>query len=168
MSSDVMTQENWARLHVARRVKDIAKSMMRLSRLGRSTFPMVSTGGWEACNPRSGLRFRRLRGGGTVRIPPSAKPYPALVAIAGGDEIEGHAHRRIRTLAGAGCRVPIVPTSLGETCAEIRPVAGRRRHGGRAGASSVRRADLPVGSDPGLAARRRQCGAHERADPRQD
>src|SRR5712691_553039 len=39
MSFDVITQENWARLHVARRVSDIAKSMMRLSTLGRSIVP---------------------------------------------------------------------------------------------------------------------------------
>src|SRR3970040_1456253 len=40
MSSDVMTQPTWKRLHVARRVSDIAKSMIRLSRLGRSIFPI--------------------------------------------------------------------------------------------------------------------------------
>src|SRR6267378_4152020 len=39
MSFDVITQENWARLQVARRVSDIAKSMMRLSTLGRSIVP---------------------------------------------------------------------------------------------------------------------------------
>src|SRR5207247_6203360 len=42
MSSEVMTHENWARLHVARRVSDIAKSMIKLSRLGRSIFPTPS------------------------------------------------------------------------------------------------------------------------------
>src|SRR2546425_3924995 len=40
MSSDVMTHPTWNRLQVARRVSDIAKSMTRLSRLGRSIFPM--------------------------------------------------------------------------------------------------------------------------------
>src|SRR3989304_2171038 len=39
MSSDVITHENWARLQVARLVSDIAKSMMRLSMLGRSIVP---------------------------------------------------------------------------------------------------------------------------------
>src|SRR2546428_8199477 len=42
MSSEVMTHETWARLHVARRVSDIAKSMIKLSRLGRSIFPTPS------------------------------------------------------------------------------------------------------------------------------
>src|SRR2546430_12295950 len=42
MSSEVMTHENWARLHVARRVSDIAKSMIKLSRLGRSILPTPS------------------------------------------------------------------------------------------------------------------------------
>src|SRR5213594_774909 len=41
MSSEVITHENCARLHVARRVRDIAKSMIRLSTLGRSIFPIL-------------------------------------------------------------------------------------------------------------------------------
>src|SRR5438552_3827964 len=41
MSSDVITHPTWNRLHFARRVRDIAKSMTRLSRLGRSIVPMV-------------------------------------------------------------------------------------------------------------------------------
>src|SRR5947209_14988072 len=61
MSSDVITQPTWNRLHVARRVRDIAKSMTRLSRLGRSIFPMNATVDRESRNPRSGLRFRSLR-----------------------------------------------------------------------------------------------------------
>jgi len=43
MSFDVMTHENCARLHVARRVKDIAKSMIKLSMLGRSIVPTSLT-----------------------------------------------------------------------------------------------------------------------------
>jgi hypothetical protein len=41
MSADAMTHENCARLHVARRVSDIAKSMMRDSTLGLSILPIV-------------------------------------------------------------------------------------------------------------------------------
>src|SRR3989449_2752843 len=42
MSSEVMTHENWARLHVAARVSDNAKSLIKLERLGRSIFPTPS------------------------------------------------------------------------------------------------------------------------------
>src|SRR6266571_9172414 len=83
MSSEVITHPTWNRLHVARRVRDIAKSMTRLSRLGRSTFPMIvhrrlrrgvqpslRLKVWETLLPRS------------VHRPP-AKPYLAFVAMAG-------------------------------------------------------------------------------------
>src|SRR2546425_12773614 len=69
MSSDVITQENCARLHVARRVRDIAKSMIRLSTLGRSIVPILVLPEPGSRNPRFGLRFRRGRAGGFA-IPP--------------------------------------------------------------------------------------------------
>src|SRR5207245_2502878 len=59
MSSEVMTHENWARLQVARRVRDIAKSMIRLSTLGRSIFPTPVHPRREAMNSPLVLRFRR-------------------------------------------------------------------------------------------------------------
>src|SRR3990170_2108422 len=62
MSSEVMTQENCARLQVARRVRDIAKSMIRLSMLGRSIFPMLLP--LQARRPTIPRANLRLRGGG--------------------------------------------------------------------------------------------------------
>src|SRR5436309_8907997 len=56
MSSDVITQPTWNRLHVARRVRDIAKSMTKLSRLGRSIFPMTSHRGPGVEEPAVGLK----------------------------------------------------------------------------------------------------------------
>src|SRR2546428_410480 len=73
MSSEVMTHENWARLHVARRVSDIAKSMIKLSRLGRSIFPTPSHPGPGGEDPAA-----RLKVPGTCRPlhPSPARAYP--------------------------------------------------------------------------------------------
>src|SRR3989441_9479947 len=61
MSSDVITQPTWNRLHVARRVRDIAKSMTKLSRLGRSIFPMTSHRGPGVEEPAVGLKVSEPR-----------------------------------------------------------------------------------------------------------
>src|SRR5919198_1099014 len=73
MSSEVMTQENWARLQVARRVKDIAKSMMRPSMLGRSIVPMGTLLGREELSARLKVSEPSPR-----RRAASAKAYPGF------------------------------------------------------------------------------------------
>src|SRR3989475_2783676 len=76
MSSDVITEPTWNRLHVARRVRDIAKSMIRLSMLGRSIFPIL-------CLPDPGveepaIRLKVSEGPADVNRRPPPKPYPTL------------------------------------------------------------------------------------------
>src|SRR5436189_1272258 len=61
MSSEVMTHPTWKRLHVALLVSDMVKSMIRLSRLGRSIFPINWPPGRERRNPALALRFRNFR-----------------------------------------------------------------------------------------------------------
>src|SRR5213076_2684284 len=61
MSSEVMTHPTWKRLHVALLVSDMVKSMIRLSRLGRSIFPINWPPGRERRNPAVALRFRNFR-----------------------------------------------------------------------------------------------------------
>src|SRR3989441_11663060 len=73
MSSEVMTHENWARLHVARRVSDIAKSMIKLSRLGRSIFPTPSHPGPGGEEPAARLK---VSGSSRPLHPAPAKAYP--------------------------------------------------------------------------------------------
>src|SRR2546430_8147698 len=62
MSSEVMTHPTWKRLHVALLVSDMVKSMIRLSRLGRSIFPINWPPGRERRNPALALRFRSMAG----------------------------------------------------------------------------------------------------------
>src|SRR5947208_1531139 len=60
MSSEVMTHPTWKRLHVALLVSDMVKSMIRLSRLGRSIFPINWPPGRKRRNPALALRFRNF------------------------------------------------------------------------------------------------------------
>src|SRR5688572_18557525 len=80
MSTDVMTQPTWNRLHVARRVRDMAKSMIRLSRLGRSIFPISALPVRERGTPLV-LRFRKVAYAGEPSIA-SEKPYRTMTATA--------------------------------------------------------------------------------------
>src|SRR5439155_22116242 len=57
MSSEVMTHPTWKRLHVALLVSDMVKSMIRLSRLGRSIFLINWPPGRKWRNPALALRF---------------------------------------------------------------------------------------------------------------
>src|SRR6266571_2854270 len=169
MSSDAITHPTWNRLHVARRVRDIAKSMMRLSRLGRSTFPMIvhrrlrrrglqpslRLKVWETVRPRS------------VHRPP-AKTLSRSCRDGGRNEIEGGVRRRPRSLAGASCRFPLVPPSPGEAGAGRRPCAGGGGHGGSPSPAHVRGADLVVGPDARTPARGHREGALGGPDARQD
>src|SRR5437879_3043796 len=67
MSSEVMTHPTWKRLHVALFVSDMVKSMIRLSRLGRSIFPINWPPGRERRNPALALRFRNFGSCGLPR-----------------------------------------------------------------------------------------------------
>src|SRR5207302_10220497 len=60
MSSEVMTHPTWKRLHVALLVSDMVKSMIRLSRLGRSIFPINWPPGRKRRNPALAVRFRKF------------------------------------------------------------------------------------------------------------
>src|SRR5881397_3032779 len=92
MSSDVTTQPTWNRLHVARRVSDIAKSMIRLSMLGRSIFPIVVLPGPGVEEPAVRLK---VSAGWPARIrSPSAKAYPRSPAMAGEDEVRDRCRHR--------------------------------------------------------------------------
>src|SRR6059036_2563416 len=73
MSSDVITEPTWNRLHVARRVRDIAKSMIRLSMLGRSIFPILVLPGPRVEEPAN--RLKVSEDVGDVIHAPAAKPY---------------------------------------------------------------------------------------------
>src|SRR5881628_332906 len=132
MSSEVMTHENWARLHVARRVSDIAKSMIKLSRLGRSIFPTPShplRGGEE-------LAARlKVSEASCVRTR-TAKAYPRNLGCA----------RPMNPRATLG--LPAVSSSPRQAGIGLGPCPGSGRHGGRPSPGVVGRANLVVGTDP--------------------
>src|SRR5947208_17018933 len=85
MSSEVMTHPTWKRLHVALLVSDMVKSMIRLSRLGRSIFPINWPPGRERRNPALALRFRSMAGADSD----VAKYYPTLTPMVWQDERKG-------------------------------------------------------------------------------
>src|SRR5207249_9271573 len=85
MSSEVMTHPTWKRLHVALLVSDMVKSMIRLSRLGRSIFPINWPPGRERRNPALALRFRSMAGADSH----VAKYYPRLTPMVWQDERKG-------------------------------------------------------------------------------
>src|SRR5438552_18912043 len=119
MSSEVMTHENWARLQVARRVRDIAKSMIRLSTLGRSIFPTRVHLRREAMNSPLVLRFRRQPS--SMDLPQSIIPKIVVRAY------DGCEHERPRCagrLPGTGCGLPSFPSSPRGAGASLGPRAG--------------------------------------------
>src|SRR2546422_188263 len=81
MSSDVITHPTWNRMHVARRVRDIAKSMIRLSTLGRSIFPILASRLPGAEEPAIRLKVSEDVFDARPDLP--TKPYPASSAMAG-------------------------------------------------------------------------------------
>src|SRR3989454_8430525 len=145
MSSEVMTHENWARLHVARRVSDIAKSMIKLSRLGRSIFPTPSHPlPGEAKNSPLVLRFRR---------PPASAPAPQrLIRETWGapisNEPPSNRDRCSTRIPRAGLGFPALPSSPRQAGTGLGPCPGGGRHGGRPSPGVVRRANIVVGADP--------------------
>src|SRR5205809_2224759 len=143
ISSEVTTHENWARLHVARRVRDIAKSMIRLSRLGRSIFPMETA--TRARNCWLILRFRK-NGEGPFRPPSQSLSRCDRDAFTDG---EGRSRGRCTTDLGGESR-SVSPDAPPSHVANSRPQPGpgRRRHGGRAGTGDVGGPDVAVGPDP--------------------
>src|SRR3989442_1530808 len=109
MSPDVTTHENCARLQVARRVKDIAKAIIRLSRLGRSIFVMPFPQLANSRNSWFGLRVRR-----TCVNPGTSIPCDALFN-ASFDTTQREADTsfprcRVRLL-GTDCGLPSLPSS---------------------------------------------------------
>src|SRR6266511_3723698 len=79
MSSDVITEPTWKRLHVARRVRDIAKSMIRLSTLGRSIFPILVLP--EPGLEEPAIRLKVSEGFADADPQTLTKPYPASSAM---------------------------------------------------------------------------------------
>src|SRR3989442_15307411 len=76
MSSRVITEPAWNPLHVARRVRDIAKSMIRLSMLGRSIFPILCLPDPGVEEPAIRLKVSEDLTDVNRRLP--AKPYSTL------------------------------------------------------------------------------------------
>src|SRR5881397_1544816 len=137
MSSDVITQPTWNRLHVARRVRDIAKSMTKLSRLGRSIFPMTSHRGPGVEEPAVGLK---------VSEPPqSLIRGPRRAASDDGASACPRCNTRI---SGSGLGLPALPSSPRQAGAGLETCPGGGRHGGRPSPAVVGRANLVVGTDP--------------------
>src|SRR2546427_2950606 len=156
MSSDVIREPTWNRLHVARRVRDIAKSMIRLSMLGRSIFPIL-------CLPDPGVEEPAIRlkvsedVGNALHIP-ATKPYPRFLVFAGAHEGRCRASRRVRGLRTAGRGVPALPPSPRDPRSEG---VSRGRGGGpgwRPGPAQVRGGALPPGSSPGPPPGKRRKG----------
>src|SRR5947199_9685976 len=103
MSSDVITHPTWSRLHVARRVRDIAKSMIGLSMLGRSIFPIRCLPGAE--EPAIHLKVSEDINDG---IAASRKALSGS-AMAGGNESGIEIRGGASSLRGAGRRLPTLP-----------------------------------------------------------
>src|SRR2546428_3908786 len=131
MSSDVITQPTWNRLHVARRVRDIAKSMTRLSRLGRSIFPMTSHRAPGVEEPAVGLK---------VSEPPQSLIRGPPRAVS--DDCASARHRCYLCISRSGLGLPALPSSPRSAGARPGTCAGGGRHGGRAGPRVVRGADV--------------------------
>src|SRR5436190_10599411 len=146
MSSDVIPEPTWNRLHAARRVRDIAKSMIRLSMLGRSIFPILLSPGPEVEEPTNRLKVSE-EVGDALHIP-ATKPYPRFLVFAGAHEGRCRAPRRARGLRRAGRGVPALPTSPRSTRPERVSTRRGGGHGRRAGPDHVGRGALPPGSSP--------------------
>src|SRR6266852_2887537 len=145
MSSDVITEPTWNRLHVARRVRDIAKSMMRLSMLGRSIFPIRCLPGPRVEEPANRLKVSEDLADVNRRLPCKTLSDPAM---AGANEVGIEVRGGTCRLRGAGRRVPARPPSPRDTRPEGLP---RPRGGGYvrgAGPDNVRRGALPEGPRP--------------------
>src|SRR5713226_27827 len=125
MSSDVITQPTWNRLQVARRVSDMAKSMIRLSRLGLSIFPMSDPRA-EAEEPAARLKVSE-KAKKSFR-PAGAKPIHACLVqeVTHGIENVGGAHS---DFAGPNRGLSAHASSSRISRARLRPRAGHPRHG---------------------------------------
>src|SRR6266511_3491088 len=109
MSSDVTTQPTWNRLHVARRVRDIAKSMIRLSTLGRSIFPIRVLPGPGVEEPA--VRFKVSEDLRETDSRGSRKALSRDADDGGGHDAGPRCRWRTAPLAPAGRRVPARPPS---------------------------------------------------------
>src|SRR3989442_10893742 len=119
MSADVITQPTWNRLHVARRVRDIAKSMTRLSRLGRSIFPMNAHRGPGVEEPAVGLKVSEPPQS-LIRGPPRAAS----------DDCASARHRCYLCISRSGLGLPPLPSSPRSAGAPLGTFPGCGRHGG--------------------------------------
>src|SRR2546425_8177155 len=137
MSSDVITQPTWNRLHVARRVRDIAKSMTRLSRLGRSIFPMSSHRAPGVEEPAVGLK---------VSEPPQSLIRGPLGAAS--DDCASARHRCYLCISRSGLGLPALASSPRSAGARLGTCPGGGRHGGGTGPRGVGRAKIVVGAGP--------------------
>src|SRR2546428_9856821 len=154
MSSEVTTQENWARLHVARRVRDIAKSMIRLSKLGRSIFPMTCRPRLEVEEPAVGLKV-------SEKLPQnehtSEKPYLRNEECGGSDDFSSASDRCSPHIRRTNRGLPALPSSPHQACSGFGTHPSGGRHGWCPSPIAIRRADLVMGTDPkGSRNRRRQ------------
>src|SRR6267143_1387876 len=156
MSSDVITEPTWNRLHVARRVRDIAKSMIRLSMLGRSIFPILCLPGPRAEEPANRLKVSEDVGD-AIHVP-AAKPYPRSAVSAGPHEGRIGIARHPCGLRGAGRGVPALPPSSRDPGPEGLPRPRGGGHVRRAGPDYVRRGTLPAGPGSWPPARGRRAG----------
>src|SRR3989475_5682671 len=137
MSSDVITQAHWNSLHVARRVRDIAKSMTRLSRLGRSIFPMTSHRGRGVEEPAVGLKVSEPPQS-LIRGPPRATS----------DDCASARHRCYLCISRSGLGLPALPSSPRSAGARLGTCPGGGRHGGGTGPGVVGGAKIVLGTDP--------------------
>src|SRR3989441_10229548 len=137
MSADVITQPTWNRLQVARRVRDIAKSMTRLSRLGRSIFPMNAHRGPGVEEPAVGLKVSEPPQS-LIRGPPRAAS----------DDCASARHRCYLCISRSGLGLPPLPSSPRSAGARLGTCPGGGRHGGGTGPGVVGGGKLVWGAGP--------------------
>src|SRR2546426_5381736 len=137
MSSDVITQPTWNRLHVARPVRDIAKSMTRLSRLGRSIFPMNAHRGPGVEEPAVGLKVSEPPQS-LIRGPPRAAS----------DDCASARHRCYLCISRSGLGLPPLPSSPRSAGARLGTCPGGGRHGGGPSPAVVGPANIVFGPGP--------------------
>src|SRR3989454_6245066 len=137
MSSDVITQPTWNRLQVARRVRDIAKSMTRLSRLGRSIFPMNAHRGPGVEEPAVGLKVSEPPQS-LIRGPPRATS----------DDCASARHRCYLCISRSGLGLPALPSSPRSAGARLGTCPGGGRHGGGASPRGVAGAKILFWTEP--------------------